>query len=150
MLLPILMLLAQPAAPAAQGLDVYGEWVIPPEEEGGPSRGHVTIERAGPGGESAEGTPVGRITKVGEQLIEAEGDEARDALGTLIVWGFERDEDDGQWEDGKIRDPEAGRTYDAKMRREGDTLSVEGCVLFICREQVWLPAGGAAGVAPAP
>ena len=39
---------------------------------------------------------------------------------------------------GNIYNPEDGQTYKATMRLKGpNTLLVEGCVLFICREQVW-------------
>ncbi len=39
---------------------------------------------------------------------------------------------------GAIYNPEDGQTYKAKMRlKTPNTLLVEGCVLFICREQVW-------------
>ena len=135
-MLSALVLLAQSTGP----LDVAGTWRIPPEEEGGPDRGVVEIVME-------DGAPVGRVVRIGEAIEDTEA--ARGVLGTKIVWGFERDEDDGEWDDGKIRDPEADRTYDAKMRRQGEALSVEGCVLFICREQVWLPAPQP-DVAPAP
>lgn len=134
MLATILMLLAQPAG---SGLDVYGEWVIPPKEEGGPSRGTVEITRAEPGSGYPEGSPVGRIATVGEAF---EGPEAEEALGEAILYGFEADEEDGRWEDGTIVDPEADRSYDSKVRREGDVLKVDGCVLFICQTQEWVRA----------
>ncbi len=39
---------------------------------------------------------------------------------------------------GNIYNPEDGQTYKATMRlKSANTLLVEGCVLFICREQVW-------------
>jgi uncharacterized protein (DUF2147 family) len=127
MLIPTLLLLAQAAQ--APGLDVYGEWVLPPKEEGGPTRGRVTIEEE-------NGAPVGRITEVGEAYSADEA--AQEVLGTKIVWGFEADEGDGRWEDGTILDPEAGREYRSNMQRIGEDLQVEGCVLFVCREQTWV------------
>ncbi len=39
---------------------------------------------------------------------------------------------------GDIYNPEDGHTYKATMRlKSANTLVVAGCVLFICREQVW-------------
>ena len=39
---------------------------------------------------------------------------------------------------GSIYNPEDSQTYKATMRlKSPNTLLVEGCVLFICREQVW-------------
>jgi uncharacterized protein (DUF2147 family) len=39
---------------------------------------------------------------------------------------------------GSIYNPEDGQTYKATMRlKSNNTLLVEGCVLFICREQIW-------------
>ena len=118
-------------------LDVFGSWRIPPEEPGEPSRGVVRIVADDdPANEIADGTPVGVITRVGEAYA---GDAAaQEVIGTRIVWGFERDGD--RWRGGRILDPEANRTYRANLRRVGDTLEVEGCVAFICREQVWVRA----------
>lgn len=116
------------AAPSG-ALDVYGAWIIPPDEEGGPNRGIVTIADEGDG-------PVGTITAVGEALRDEPG--AADAVGMRILWGFEADED--VWKSGRILDPEKDKTYRAKIKRDGDTLSVKGCIAFFCREQVWLSA----------
>ena len=113
----------------AHGLDVAGLWLIPPDEPGGPDRGTVEIVME-------DGVPVGRIASVGEAYRGTPEEEA--ALGLTILGGFEADGE--RWRRGKILDPEADRTYRAKMAREGETLSVKGCVAFICREQVWLPA----------
>lgn len=136
MLSPLILFLAQPA-----GLDVAGLWTIPPDEEGGPDRGTVEIALE-------DGAPVGRIASVGEAFRGTPEEEA--ALGLKILGDFEPDEEDGQWKSGRILDPEADKTYRAKIAREGDTLSVKGCVAFFCREQVWLPADPAPGVTEAP
>ena len=46
---------------------------------------------------------------------------------------------DGTYGGGTITDPQAGRTYRAKMALAGDTLRVSGCVAggLICRSQTW-------------
>ena len=126
-MLTLALLFVQASGP----LDVYGTWVIPPDEEGGPSRGVVEVAKV-------DGAPVGTIAEVGEAY--ADDPEAGDALGMRILWGFEADGDGDGWEDGKILDPEKGKTYRSKIRREGEALSVKGCVAFFCREQVWQPA----------
>ena len=129
-MLAALLLAAQPAS-----LDVFGEWRIPPDEPGGPTRGVVRIlPDADPDNAIADGTPVGTIIAIGEAY--ADEPDAAEAIGLRIVWGFERDAD--RWRRGRILDPEANRTYRANLRRVGDTLEVEGCVAFICREQVWV------------
>jgi uncharacterized protein (DUF2147 family) len=51
---------------------------------------------------------------------------------------------DRSWS-GHIYNPEDGQTYRATLRRvSGDTLEVEGCVLMICRKQVWRKASAVA------
>ena len=46
---------------------------------------------------------------------------------------------DGSYGGGTITDPQAGRTYRAKMALSGDSLRVSGCVAggLICRSQTW-------------
>ena len=124
-------LLALQPTPA---LDVFGDWRIPPETEGGPTRGIVRIAPdTDPDNEIEDGTPVGTIHRVGAAYADDPG--AEDVLGLRIVWGFTPDGD--RWKGGRILDPEAGKTYRANIRRNGDALAVEGCVAFICRGQVW-------------
>jgi uncharacterized protein (DUF2147 family) len=61
----------------------------------------------------------------------------RPLIGVQILSGFQTTSS-GKLEDGTIYNPEDGRTYDASLRLQGsDTLVVEGCVLFLCRKQVW-------------
>lgn len=43
-----------------------------------------------------------------------------------------------RWTGGSIYDPESGRTYRATSTQHAhDALEVEGCVLFVCRKQLW-------------
>jgi Delta7-sterol 5-desaturase len=61
----------------------------------------------------------------------------RPLIGAQILRGFQLTSS-GKLEGGTIYNPEDGRTYDASLRLQAvDTLIVEGCVLFICRKQVW-------------
>lgn len=56
--------------------------------------------------------------------------------GMTILWGLTPKDDD--WAGGTILDPSNGRSYRAKMQMHGDDqLGVSGCLVFICREQIW-------------
>lgn len=120
-------------------LDVYGDWIIPPDEEGGPTRGTVTISEE-------DGAPIGRISEIGD--VYKDDPEAEGSIGLTILWGFEADKDGDKWKSGRILDPEADKEYKAKIARDGDNLSVKGCIAFFCREQIWLPAAPANPAAP--
>lgn len=60
----------------------------------------------------------------------------RPLVGQRIISGMRSS--DGQVYAGSIYNPEDGQTYKATMRlKTQNTLLVEGCVLFICRAQIW-------------
>lgn len=81
--------------------------------------------------------PCGYDTaRVCGQIVRA-GDDAENALvGRAIITGMLADEDGG-WQDGQFWVPEEDRTYRATMRRDGDALTVTGCVALFCRSQSW-------------
>ena len=61
---------------------------------------------------------------------------ARPLVGLSILSGLSRSPKGG-WE-GRIYNPEDGQTYRATVRRTAaDTLTIDGCVLFICQKQIW-------------
>ena len=63
----------------------------------------------------------------------------RPLVGLSILSGLTRSSKGG-WE-GRIYNPEDGQTYRATVRlTAADTLTIEGCVLFICQKQVWRSA----------
>jgi len=65
---------------------------------------------------------------------------SRPLMGILIVSGF-RQEAPGRWADGRIYDPNDGKTYRSKMQAAPDgTLKVSGCVLMFCKAQTWTRA----------
>ena len=69
-----------------------------------------------------------------------EKDEANDEyehLGRKIVWKMES-KGQGVFEGGMIWAPDTDKTYNSQMKLDGDTLTVEGCILFICRGQDWV------------
>jgi uncharacterized protein (DUF2147 family) len=64
----------------------------------------------------------------------------RPILGLPIISDFRRDSP-GHWVDGKIYDPNSGRTYRSKMSIGPDgALKVAGCVLVFCQAQTWTRA----------
>lgn len=62
----------------------------------------------------------------------------RTLLGLPILWGF-RYRGEGEWENGKIYDPQNGKTYSCKMQLDGETLKVRGFIGFslLGRTAVW-------------
>lgn len=61
---------------------------------------------------------------------------SRPLLGMQILLGLAADDD---MYVGEIYDAENGKTYDAKIRREGTSrLTLKGCVLrYLCQSQTW-------------
>lgn len=59
-------------------------------------------------------------------------------MGLDILWGFQS-AGENRWEDGKIYDPDNGKTYSCKMTLEGDELKVRGFVgiSLFGRTTVW-------------
>jgi uncharacterized protein (DUF2147 family) len=62
---------------------------------------------------------------------------SRPFVGLKVFSGFTAEA--SAWVNGRAYDPKTGRTYNAKLSRNSDgTLTVTGCVLFICRSQRWI------------
>lgn len=135
------LLAAMGSTAHADPLDVYGVWLT--------AEGESKIEIA----DCGNGTPCGRIVwvnpeelsaeEVGQKLIDSQNpDEAlagQPIIGLKLLFGFE--EGRNRWRRGKIYDAETGDTYRASIARNDDgTLSVKGCVTFICREFDWTRA----------
>ncbi len=64
-----------------------------------------------------------RHLRIGELMIEG------------LVWR------DGAWRDGRLHNPEDGRTYRGSIRPEGDLLRLRGCAEPFCQEQAWRRLG---------
>jgi uncharacterized protein (DUF2147 family) len=61
----------------------------------------------------------------------------RPLIGLSLLEGF-REGKTNEWNDGTIYDPESGRTYKSTLLlRNATTLEVSGCILFVCRKQIW-------------
>ena len=59
--------------------------------------------------------------------------------GRRILWDREP-RGGGQYRNGQIYAPDRDQTYRSRMDLAGDRLTVAGCVLFICRDQIWTRA----------
>src|SRR5690606_38930858 len=60
-------------------------------------------------------------------------------LGLKMLHGFTYDADAGKWTDGKVYDPNNGKTYSCEMSLDGDTLNVRGYIGIraLGRTTVW-------------
>jgi Delta7-sterol 5-desaturase len=82
----------------------------------------------------AHGVPLRDANNPNTELRE------RSLIGLPLLTQFRRDTQasSDRWSGGSIYDPESGRTYRASLtQRTQDALEVEGCVLFVCRKQLW-------------
>lgn len=108
-------------AVAAFADSLEGTWQTMPLNDG--SYGHVQIKPCGP---ALCGVLVRAFTPAGEEAASPD-------IGRQIVWDMLA-EGDGAYGSGKIWEPDRNRTYNGKLKLNGDKLSVSGCVLGICRD----------------
>lgn len=104
------------------------------DDETGEAKSHVALyEREG----KLYGKVVRLLQEPGAVCDACEGERKGEPIeGMIVVWGLERDDD--EWEDGKIFDPEKGKTYDCRMWLESeDELKVRGYVGPFRRTQTW-------------
>lgn len=111
--------------------DVFGTFATPQ------GTSHVTIADCG------DGTPCGTVSWI-DPAAMPEGYGPEDALtrsgeqvlGYTILQGFDRKKKD--WRGGTIYDPEADRSYAARLKRlaNGD-LQLKGCLGPMCQTQTW-------------
>jgi uncharacterized protein (DUF2147 family) len=53
----------------------------------------------------------------------------RPLLGSKILWGFRpSNQENSEWEGGKIYDPDTGKIYESKLQVDGDVLKIRGYV----------------------
>ena len=108
-------------ATTASADPVEGIWKTKPDDNG--HYGYVQIEPCGP-------AFCGRLVKAFDQT----GAEiASPNIGKQIVWDMVA-EGEGAYGDGKVWSPDRDKTYSSKMQLDGNSLSVSGCVLMICRD----------------
>jgi uncharacterized protein (DUF2147 family) len=130
---------------------VVGEWAT----QG--NAAHVRSERCSTAPESL----CGLVTWLWEP-IDAEGEPVRDKhnpdsrLRVRTVVGVSLLEDfrggaNGEALEGRIYNPENGRTYRATLKlRSPDILEVKGCLLIVCDTQVWRRVESLCGMPPTP
>ncbi len=119
-----LALMATAAAAVQPGRDLQGEWWTP----GFSARVHIE--------DCGDGAMCGRIAWLWDDLPQGIADQSP-LLGKLVIDQM-RPSGAGQWNGGRLYNPEDGRDYKGSLQLRSDsTLIVSGCVLFICQTQVW-------------
>ncbi|MBL4751853.1 MAG: DUF2147 domain-containing protein [Amylibacter sp.] len=100
---------------------VFGTWKTSKDDNG--NYGHIEVAQCG--------------TKICGKLVKSFNSDGskgtQDNIGKNIVWDM-TNEGDGAYGGGKIWSPDRDKTYKSKMQLNGDTLAVQGCILFICRD----------------
>ena len=100
---------------------VEGTWKTKPDDNG--NFGHVQIK---PCGNAFCGTLVKAFDGSGTQIESPN-------VGRKIVWDMVA-YGDGLYDDGKVYSPDRDKTYNSEMKLNGNSLTVKGCVLGICRD----------------
>lgn len=133
LLLPLVALLVSFAGTAAAQTSPMGDWL---------TAGASAVVKIAPCAAS-EGTLCGRIVWLWDPSSTADtrnSDPAlrsRSLVGLDMLSGF-RPGASGEWTGGRIYNPEDGNTYGATLKlRDGTTMEVRGCVLIVCRSQLW-------------
>lgn len=95
-----------------------------------------------------KGEYLGKIIKLFREPGEDQDPDCKECKGNLknkkiiglqIINNLVLDEDDNEYVDGSILDPENGKVYDCKLWLEDGKLKVRGYVMFLYRTQTWLP-----------
>lgn len=130
------------ASPALAQTDVLGRWATP---------GVSAVVELAPCGDAQTLCGTVRwlwdaVDDKGRPRLDANNTDpslrTRPMVGLSILAGL-KPRADG-WS-GQIYNPEDGQTYRATLRRvSADTLEVEGCVLVICKKQIWRRASALA------
>lgn len=119
LMLSAALLMGLAGAAAADPVD--GTWKTAPDDNG--NFGHIQV---GACGAKICGTLV--------KSFDSSGAESQsDNVGKKIIWDMVA-KGDGYYSGGKIWSPDRDKTYKSKMTLSGNKLSVEGCVLLICRD----------------
>ena len=115
--LATLLLLACPAL----AVPVHGTWKTTADDNG--NYGHIQVT-------DCNGKVCGTLVKsfdASGAVLESEN------TGRQIIWDMEAD-GSGAYSGGKVYSPDRDKTYNSKMKLNGNQLSVSGCVLGICRD----------------
>jgi uncharacterized protein (DUF2147 family) len=100
---------------------VEGIWQTAKDDNG--NFGHIEVK---PCGAAFCGTLI--------RSFDATGAETQSPnIGKLIVWDMVA-YGNGVYDDGQVWSPDRDKTYNSDMTLNGNSLSVRGCVLGICRD----------------
>ena len=100
---------------------VFGTWKTAPDDNG--NFGYVKVASCG---SEICGTLVKAFDPQGTAV-------ASDNIGKKIIWGMVA-EGDGAYGNGKVWAPDRDKTYNSKMTLSGNSLTIKGCVMMICRD----------------
>jgi uncharacterized protein (DUF2147 family) len=124
----IVALAAWAVSPAHAQADVAGEWWTP----GFGAR--VRIERCGD-------AVCGRIVWLWDDTPKDIADK-HPLIGRLVIDRMQAAEP-GRWQGGRLYNPEDGHDYKGSLRlQSASRLLVDGCLMFVCRSQVWRRVDG--------
>ncbi|WP_111735214.1 DUF2147 domain-containing protein [Roseovarius amoyensis] len=112
-------------AGAALADPAEGAWRTQPGDTGGYL--HVDIYGCG---DALCGVIRKAISKDGTERTDYEH------LNRRMLWDMQP-QGGGAYGGGKIWTPDRDKTYNSKMQLSGNSLTVKGCVLGICRGQTW-------------
>jgi uncharacterized protein (DUF2147 family) len=117
------LLLAAASAWAQPGSALLGDWWTP---------GFGARVRIEPCGDAV----CGRIVWAWDETPSDIADKSP-LVGRRVIDGMRADGTE-RWQGGRMYNPEDGRDYKGHLHLQSPTrLSVEGCVLFICKQQIW-------------
>lgn len=100
---------------------LFGIWATVPDDNG--NSGHIRVEACG---DAICGTLIKSFDGAGKEY-------ASENIGKLIIWDM-KPRGNGSYGGGKIWSPDRDQTYSSKLKLDGDTVQVSGCVLVICRD----------------
>lgn len=120
----LIILAAVLGATVAHADPAHGTWQTSPDDNG--NFGHIEVRDC-----------ADRICGVLVRAYDGSGQRiATDRVGQRIVWDMVA-RGGGSYSGGKVYAPDRDKTYNSRMSLRGDRLTVEGCVLGICRGSQW-------------
>ena len=132
-------LLSMPGLAASTQSSPAGRWQTV-DDETGKAKSVVEIYR------TTDGSYAGKVVEILDThngtdptCHKCRGNNHGKAIkGMVILWGLKADGPD-KWSGGTVLDPENGKTYRSKIEllSGGAKLGMSGCIVFICRQQVW-------------
>ncbi len=109
------------ASAALAGDAVEGMWKTIPDDNG--NFGHIKVSACGA---AICGVLVKSFDSAGAPMKS-------ENIGKQIIWDMVPN-GDGTYGGGKIWSPDRDKTYSSKMQLNGNSLTVQGCVIGICRD----------------